>query len=228
MTSLTAGDRVLSGLPGGDLTVSRVITNQHLLPVPRLSTLLTIHFDGGSLTVTPDHMLYIDHSLHPARAATVGSWLDDAKGGVRRVSAVTMVAGAIINPHTTAGTIVAAGAVGAPILATTYGEWIADAMPAITVQATISHAISLVLPHSSQAFSDLLFGQALSHMGWGNALIALKQATPVPLYPAAVVFCDLALTAAFALFMLFQRGGAALAALVVTATFMLRRVAAGK
>ena len=74
-----------------------------------------------STTVTPSHVIMVDGAFLPAREAKVGAALS---AGV--ITKVTETAGSVINPVTASGTILAAGPTGAPVLASVYGEWIAD------------------------------------------------------------------------------------------------------
>merc|ERR1719161_1279949 len=98
MDALVAGDTVLAD--GAALT--RVVVNQHA-GVKAAAPMLTLHFEGGSLSLTADHVLLLDGALSPARLAAAGSVLSSG----RKVSAVTHGSQGVVNPITAAGTILA-------------------------------------------------------------------------------------------------------------------------
>merc|ERR1719240_1375720 len=61
MDKLVAGDTVLANAA----TLTRVVVNQHAT-VKAAAPMLTLHFEGGSLSLTADHVLQLDGTLSPA------------------------------------------------------------------------------------------------------------------------------------------------------------------
>merc|ERR1719453_2376986 len=122
--ALLAGDTVLAT----DAAATRVVVNQHA-GVKATSPMLTLHFEGGALALTPDHVLFVDGAHAPARLAAVGSVLSSG----RKVTAITRGQQGIVNPITVAGTILAAGPKGEPVVAATAPEWSADVLLSATV-----------------------------------------------------------------------------------------------
>ena len=107
MSSLVSGDIVLSS----SSSVSRVAVTQHRPPSLLSSALTTLHFQNGSLSLTPDHVVYLDGSFVPARLAMKGTTLS----GGQTVTHMVQTSGRVINPITLAGTILAAGPTGVPV-----------------------------------------------------------------------------------------------------------------
>merc|ERR1719230_1226956 len=142
MGALVAGDAVLAD--GAGLT--RVVVNQHA-GVKAAAPMLTLHFEGGSLSLTADHVLLLDGALSPARLAAVGSVLSSG----RKVSAVTHGSQGVVNPITAAGTILAAGPSGEPVVAATANEWLADVLLSAYPKYTPSFNLAVLFPASVQA-----------------------------------------------------------------------------
>ena len=149
MADLMAGDLVLSGDSTG---FARVVVNQHRVPVG-MRPMLTIEHTHGSLTLTPDHVLLVDGTFVTAREVTPGALLGAPSAVVSRVSES---AAPIVNPITTSARILAAGpGSGAPVLASTHPEWIADVMLAAgAFPLTLSGALSYLFPATTQAYYD--------------------------------------------------------------------------
>jgi hypothetical protein len=125
MASLEVGDRILTVRKSGSLAATHVVVNQHQLRDDQ-AELLLLHLSGGSkLAVTPDHALYVDGALVAASEAKVGSALSTAANGdAALVMRVEKQLGAVINPVTDAGTLLASDA-GPPVLAASHPIWIA-------------------------------------------------------------------------------------------------------
>lgn len=176
MSHLVAGDLVLSS----SSTASAVVVTQHRPPTSLSSGLLTLHHKKGSLSLTPDHVLQIDGIFMPARYAALGSILS----GGHVVTHVTTAFGDVINPVTLAGTILAAGPAGAPVLAATHPEWIAQWFLSASVPPLpLSFALARALPFNVQALYDTVVEPAVS----ATALPAFKSIWPSIPAPFAVV-----------------------------------------
>jgi len=217
MAVLRAGDVVLASAS----EVTRVIAVQHVGggggSAPAMAPLLRLEYvptsdDGalrGTIELTLDHVLSVDGRMVPAREVRVGSTLDAGRrggdgggnsgGGLRVERVVESAAGTVVNPQTTSGTILAAAAHGAPVVATTFGEWIAVPMlsPAgrLACRFGASSALSYLFPQATQAFYDRHFEGAFDAAGPG--LVRLARALPAPLAVAAVVAADLLVAAGF-------------------------------
>merc|ERR1719161_844204 len=175
MDALVAGDTVLAD--GAALT--RVVVNQHA-GVKAAAPMLTLHFEGGSLSLTADHVLLLDGALSPARLAAVGSVLSSG----RKVSAVTHGSQDVVNPITVAGTILAAGPSGEPVVAATANEWLADVLLSAHPKYTLSFTLAVLFPASVQAYYDSalepFFSLAVPR------LEHLKAVVPVPAVAAGL------------------------------------------
>ena len=126
MAELQAGDRVLSTTPKGELTTTTVVAIQHQ-SVDTFAEMLTFHMaDGASVSMTPDHALFVDSMLVAAADVQVGSNLTGGDGHAAVVvERITRGAGAIVNPVTASGTLLASDGHGTPILAASHPIWIA-------------------------------------------------------------------------------------------------------
>merc|ERR1719183_398615 len=148
MAELRSGDRVLSSMA----EIARVIVNQHK-EVVLSARMVRISHSGGSLALTPDHVLRVDGVLAAARDVKPGSNLDGAK-----VESATLTTGAIINPVTTSGYILAAGPKGTPVVASSHPEWIAPFMLSATgllvSERSLCSSLARLFPESAQAFYD--------------------------------------------------------------------------
>ena len=230
MAVLRAGDVVLASAH----EITRVIAVQHggdnggasaaaTAPLLRLEY-VTTNDDGalgGSIELTPDHVLSVNGRMVPARDVRIGSTLDAARGGgggggggdggggggggdssgSLRVERVVESAepGAVVNPQTTSGTILAAAAQGAPVVATTYGDWLAGPMLSpvgrLACRYGAASALSYFFPQATQAFYDRHLERAFDAAGPG--LVRAARAMPAPLAVAAVVAADLLVAVGF-------------------------------
>ena len=126
MADLDVGDLVLTS----SATSSRIVANQHKA-VDTIAEMLTLHTEGGTVSLTPDHAVFVDGAPVAATEAKVGSIL--STGVVKRV---TKSEGAIINPVTASGTILASDA-GAPVLAASHPIWIAP----LVLESSLARAV---------------------------------------------------------------------------------------
>ena len=180
MSELVAGDHVLAS----PTAVTRVIVNQHV-PSKSVSSFVTLHHAGGALTLTPDHVVLLNGEWAPAREAKAGSILSNGAA----VERVTTTTDGIINPLTTAGTILANG-----VIASVYPEWIAAHMLSTKVYPlplSASNLVSYLFPQSAQAF----YNAALEPLF--NANRKHLEAVPAALVTPAIAILDLLITAAF-------------------------------
>jgi hypothetical protein len=116
MNRLIARDLVLST----PHQMARVIVKQHA-EVPKFSEMLNIKYAGGSIELTPDHVLLVNGRPLPAREVLPGSHIGDAV-----VLSVSTTAAPIINAPTTTGFILAGDSEGgAPVVASHTTELIA-------------------------------------------------------------------------------------------------------
>jgi len=179
MGALVAGDTVLAD--GAALT--RVVVNQHA-GVKAAAPMLTLHFEGGSLSLTADHVLLLDGALAPARLAAVGSVLSSG----RKVSAITHGTQDVVNPITAAGTILAAGPSGDPVVAATANEWLADVLFSAYPKYTLSFTLAALFPASVQAYYDSALEPFFSLLV--PRLEHVKSAAPMPAVAAGLVLGD--------------------------------------
>ena len=130
MQDLAAGDEVLSHDVENDrLAVDRVIVNMHRERSTRAALLLTLSHSSGSLTVTPDHLVWADGQLVAARHVRAGSTVVSGDGRDLVVHDVKPSVGAFVNPLLSKNLILAAGGVGdTPIRASTHSDWYASSM----------------------------------------------------------------------------------------------------
>merc|ERR1719284_920339 len=209
MDALVAGDTVLAN----DAAATRVVVNQHA-GVKATSPMLTLHFEGGALALTPDHVLLVDGAYAPARLAAVGSLLSSG----RKVTAITRGQQGIVNPITVAGTILAAGPAGEPVVAATAPEWSADVLLSAYPKYTLSFNLAFLFPASVQAFYNAalepFFSVAVPR------LEQVKAAAPVPIVAVGFALGDAALVAG-----LFVFAFGKLAVVATAAAFVVRVVA---
>jgi len=195
MAELQAGDLVLSSKDGAIFT-ERVVVNQHRESNAR-AALITLHHSAGSLSLTPNHVLWIDGAYRPAREAVVGSSLSD---GLVVNTIVEGDEGRIINPITTGGTILAAGKDGGlPVLSVTGEEWLSDVILSGYPQYTLSFALAAAFPERVQAYYDAVLEPVFNTAG--PYLSATKAFAPyTALVGAAVVLGDILVSAGFVAF----------------------------
>ena len=212
MSELVAGDLVVTE-KGGVPHVDRVVVNQHRAASSAGSaTLLTLVHAAGSLSVTPNHVVWLDGGFNPARAAAVGSVLSNGL----TVTAITKHVGGIVNPIVAGGTILASDkAGGGPVLAATADEWTADVLLSAYPKYSPSVALAAYFPEAAQAYYDdalePLFNAAVP------TLATLKASTPAPLVGLALVAGDAALATGFGAYVLGLKGAATLAAVAAAA-----------
>merc|ERR1719502_677840 len=207
MDKLVAGDTVLANAAA----LTRVVVNQHAM-VKAAAPMLTLHFEGGSLSLTADHVLQLDGALSPARLAAVGSVLSSG----RKVSAVTRSSEEVVNPITAAGTILAAGTIGEPAVAATANEWLADVLLSAYPKYTLSFNLAILFPASVQAYYNSLLEPFFSLAV--PRLEQVKAVAPVPAVAAGLALGDALLAAGFVVFAL---GKVAVVALAVVAAVRL-------
>jgi len=199
MAELVAGDLVLTSTPAGKTAITRVLVNQHAATDAHTSV-LTLHTPSGRVSVTPDHVLLADDAFVAAWHVAVGMHLVGAEGQPLVVRQITLQKSAtVINPITTAGTILAID-VGTPVLAATHPEWVAhtmlDGVGAWLLPLSMSHALSYAFPAAAQAYYDdalePIFTELAPSMAHGMA------ALPPALVVTVAVLGDSALAAGFA------------------------------
>ena len=200
MKALTAGDIVLAS----PTETTRVLVNQHRT-VKVYSSMVTLEHESGSLTLTPDHVVYADGAFKPAGAVGVGALLEPAS----KVTKVSQTAQGIINPLTTSGTILAAGPTGAPVVSSALSEWIADLILGSNF-SPLSYSLSSIaayfFPHQVQAFYDAQLEQFFT--ATASDLKDLKAAVPAPVALAIIAVFDLACVGTFTMWALFSVKGA--------------------
>ena len=206
MSELVAGDLVLTE-KGGAPSIDRVVVNQHHEASSTGSaTLLTLVHAAGALTLTPNHVVWLDGGFHPARAAAVGSTLSNGL----TVTAVTTHVGGIVNPIVAGGTILASDkAGGGPVLAATADEWTAAVLLSAYPRYSPSCALAAAFPAAAQAYYDALleplFNAAVP------TLAKLKATAPAPLVGLALVAGDAALATGLVAYALGLKGATTLA-----------------
>jgi hypothetical protein len=197
---LVAGDVVLSASsPSGALVFDRVVVNQHRA-VTLNAPLLMLEHRHGSLTMTPDHVLFLDGSWAAARDAKAGSRVSLGAGATAVVERIrTLPAAPVINPVTVGGLILVAGTgtgasadSDAPLVASTHPEWSAGFMLAspAPLPFPIFHALSYLAPASTQAYYDALLEPLLGALT--PTLVVASATLPAALLGLVVFLGDLA------------------------------------
>ena len=161
LPELSAGDYVLANVD----EIARVIVNQHREPCwaigeePKVVPMLRISYvdvgavQGGShdLRLTPNQVIHADGEFIAAAAVSPGA----ALRGNLTVVAVIPAIDSVVNPLTTTGTIlVAPDGGGAPVLASTYPDWIAAYLLAATcvpLPFSLCNMFSHQFPTATQA-----------------------------------------------------------------------------
>lgn len=199
-TGVAAAERVLmSEVQAGDFVLSskneasRVIVNQHRAVVTA-SEVLTIVHEHGELSLTGDHVLFVDGNFVAARHAMPGSTLSSGA----KVLAVHRGVEGVINPLTVSGKVLAAVR-GEPVVASSYPEWIAPYMldaAVMPLPMSFSNAISLVFPAQTQTFYDAVV-ERIFPAGAGSHRSYL-EAVPNVFVPVAVVALDAVVAFSFA------------------------------
>jgi hypothetical protein len=157
MKNLAAGDVVLAADASGVLSLERVIVNQHKAN-PLASALLELRHSAGVLALTPDHVLLVDGAFGPARDATPGSTLKLADGTKIVVERVTKGHGAVINPLTASGTIVAGG-----VIASSHPEW--TFAWAGKVPFPLFYGLAAAFPTTTQGYYDAVLEPLFDALG---------------------------------------------------------------
>ena len=225
MTSLSAGDYVLTQADGA-LAHTRVILNQHKVArdAEASSPLLTLYHDRGTLGLSPDHVLRVGDGFGPARTATAGADLAAADGAPTRVSRVEVSQGGVVNPLTVAGTILAAGPAGGPVLASVYGEWIADYFLGVATYPlpySLGSALAYLFPEHVQAYYDTVLEPPF--LAGAAHLKSISAAAPDAVIGAIVFGFDLALGAGFAAYALAAHAKVAVALAAVGAAAVYKK-----
>ena len=159
MKTLAASDVVLAADAEGALSLERVVVNQHKANV-RASPLLELHPSAGVLALTPDHVLLVDGAFVPARDAKPGSALTLADGTTAVVERVAAAHGAVINPVTAGGTVLAGG-----VVAATHPEWSWAFMSASKSPLPLFYAASAAFPATTQAYYDTVLEPLFDALG---------------------------------------------------------------
>jgi len=185
LEALGAGDHVLTVGTEGELAFTRVLINQHRT-VDLVSSVLTLKHSEGSLTLTPDHVLSVDGAWKPARLARPGSRLYNGA----TVQSVSATSSGIVNPLTTAGTLLTNG-----VLSSTYPEWIAPHMlnsKLYPLPLSACNLLTYLFPLMAQAFYD----ESLEPI-FGGGRRAYLEAVPSALVTPTIMAMDLAITLSF-------------------------------
>jgi len=199
MRHLRANDWVLSAQPQGKgLFFDRVVVNEHVQNPELRSRTITVFYNTGFLSVTPDHVMPIDGSMQPARAAAVGMKLLSPSGEPLSITRIESNIGGIINPITSTGSILAASTQGAPIVASTYSAWTASIMAMHPLPCSLINVLARALPATAQSFHDTILDPFVT----SSPLPALLAPLPAPLAIASWVLCDCAISVALLLFFL--------------------------
>mmetsp|Transcript_41375 Transcript_41375/g.86643 ORF Transcript_41375/g.86643 Transcript_41375/m.86643 type:complete len:606 (-) Transcript_41375:537-2354(-) len=190
MADLAAGDVVLDGVK----SAARVVVNQHRHS-ETTSTILRITHAGGALSLTPDHLLFVNGVLSPASSVRIGDALGDTI-----VSDVSVGRGRVINAITESGVILAADAAGAAVLAATANAWLADVLFSPYAVNSVAFTVSRFFPEHAQVFYDAVlepfFNAAVP------ILAELKRSSPSVLSWTGVVLADVLIGVGFATFCL--------------------------
>ena len=124
----------------------------------QLSNMLTLHTaDDTTLSLTPEHALFVDGILAAASDAKVGSTLTRADGSATKVLRIAYAeAAVIINPVTASGTILASD-FGAPVLAASHPIWIAPlVLRSPFVRALVNGAVYIVGDVTNMMFFGII------------------------------------------------------------------------
>jgi hypothetical protein len=186
MSTLKAGDVVTTlDTVTGWATLTRVVLNQHTKgdAWARLLKIKTVN--GATLTVTPDHVIFVDGAFVAASSAAVGASLSAGT-----IAEIIETRGAVINPVTVAGTILAAD-VASPtrgVLASTATDWIAARLlEAPTFPFVATRLLSYLVPETTQAAYDAAEPAILTVL---PLLTATTSAAPAAVVFAGVAFAD--------------------------------------
>ena len=184
-SSLVAGDRVLTSDPDTQApAITRVIVNQHRRVVSEARAAVRVEYSHGGVVVTPDHVVWADGGWKSARDVRSGSRVRVGMTEARVDAATATHVQGIVNPLTTAGTILALAPGGKlPMLASTFGDWIGHSMlsdaPLYPLAHSLSSAVSKLAPSRVQEFYDDYLEDAFtSHSPWLQAIAKNPIAAP--------------------------------------------------
>jgi hypothetical protein len=192
-----AGDRVLSETKHGDLFIDRVVVNQHLKS-KQTAKLFTLRSGESALSLTANHLIWIDGEFKPAREAKVGSIL--SRGHV--VESIMESQGRIINPITRSGTILAMEE-GSFVLAATGEEWLSDILFSYP-NYSLSIALGSMFPTQVQSYYDAVLEPIFDNTV--SMLALAKKHAPTWLIFAGVFVGDFLLVLGFGFFVGFCVG----------------------
>ena len=198
MADLIAGDVVVSASDDLEPALTRVVVNQHARSDITSPMVELVHSEG-SLSLTPDHVLFLDGKFTPARLAKPGAALSPR---ATVLAAHGSTDSGIVNPITASSRILAAGAGGGqPVLASTHPEWIAEYLltSSYPLPLSLCSLLSFLFPLSFQAFYDDALESLLVSNG-ASALKTLWAAIPASALPLGVGIIDAALSLSFVLF----------------------------
>mmetsp|Transcript_70855 Transcript_70855/g.188521 ORF Transcript_70855/g.188521 Transcript_70855/m.188521 type:complete len:227 (+) Transcript_70855:1130-1810(+) len=195
MEALRAGDHVLSVDAAGRLHADRVFINAHLDDARATAPFLTLHYRGGSLSITSGHTAWVEGAgLVSAHALKVGDGLR-LPSGVRTVERITQTSGGIINPVTVSGYILAASGSGAPVRMSVVeeGGW-DELLGSLGVVATpMLLLVSRIAPAQVQQMEWLLVDRMEKHV------LPLLDSLPLPLVVLLALVMDVLLSCAVCL-----------------------------
>lgn len=147
----------MADLVPGDLVLGRdgpttVIAVQHK-SIDTVAEMLTISTTSGtSVSMTPDHALYVDGALVRAADATVGALIIESNGELTPIKRITKSKATIINAVTASGTIIADH-----VVVASNPFWIAS----VTVDAPVLRAVVNAAIHLAGDVESLSAGCAV-------------------------------------------------------------------
>ena len=130
----------------------------------------------------------------------------------------------VVNPLTVAGTILAAGPAGAPVLASVYGEWIAEYFLGVATYPlpySLGSALAYLFPEHVQAYYDTVLEPPF--LAGAAHLKSISAAAPDAVIGAIVFGFDLALGAGFAAYALAAHAKVAVALAAVGAAAVYKK-----
>lgn len=158
--SLKAGDLVLTTDAAYRPAVDRILINMHVA-TPSYAPTVTLHTTaGGTLELTPDHVLLVDGEFKPASEAKIGSALQLIDGASTFIERVTDNGKEthVVHAVTASGTILIAGPKGiAPVVASVHGSTASFMLAwSAPMPFPIMYTMSYLLPKTTQAYYDLV------------------------------------------------------------------------
>lgn len=170
LVDLAPSDMVLTVSAKGNLTWTPVFITQHVNS-SREEQHIQIEHDQGTITVTPEHVVWAAGEYMPASDITEGMTVQTvSQSGVSfpRVLKTSLVTDGIINPVTEQGTILVSSGGSKLTLAATHPDWIAHHFinPSLFAMP-ISLFMSKVLPNCTQrVYSTVIEPLADMHTDW--------------------------------------------------------------